>query len=53
VFNCYNGSQAASGGFKKPTEEPITDIDAKDVGNQLAVVDYVEDIYSFYRKTEV
>lgn len=34
-------------------EEPLPDIDAHDIGNQLAVVDYVEDIYAFYRKTEV
>ena len=31
----------------------MPDIDAEDVGNQLAVVDFVEDIYAFYRKTEV
>ena len=31
----------------------MPDIDAEDVGNQLAVVDFVEDIYTFYRKTEV
>jgi hypothetical protein len=34
-------------------EEPIPNIDEHDVGNQLAVVDYIEDIYSFYRKSEV
>lgn len=34
-------------------EEPVPNIDEHDVGNQLAVVDYIEDIYSFYRKTEV
>lgn len=33
--------------------EPVPNIDEHDVGNQLAVVDYIEDIYSFYRKTEV
>ena len=31
----------------------MPNIDAEDVGNQLAVVDFVEDIYTFYRKTEV
>ena len=51
-YFCYN--QAASGGFKKKqVEEPRTNIDAADIDDQLAVVDYVEDIYSFYRKTEV
>lgn len=34
-------------------EEPLPNIDEDDFDNQLAVVDYVEDIYSFYRKTEV
>nr|PNR48423.1 hypothetical protein PHYPA_012899 [Physcomitrium patens] len=34
-------------------EEPVPNIDEHDVGNQLAVVDYIEDIYSFYRKSEV
>lgn len=31
----------------------IDDIDAADAENQLAVVDYVEDIYTFYRLMEV
>eukprot|EP00249_Psilotum_nudum_P028994 c39081_g1_i1 orf=330-1733(-) len=34
-------------------EEAVANIDANDADNQLAVVDYVEDIYSFYRKSEV
>lgn len=34
-------------------EEPITDIDGCDGKNPLAVVDYVEDLYAFYRKVEV
>lgn len=33
-------------------EDPLPNIDGGDVDNQLAVVDYVEDIYRFYRKTE-
>eukprot|EP00250_Pteridium_aquilinum_P019470 c24445_g1_i2 orf=332-1717(-) len=46
-------SEAACGGFKpEVAEDPVTNIDAGDTGNQLAVVDYIEDIYSFYRKTE-
>lgn len=34
-------------------EEPVVDIDASDRKNQLAVVDYVEDLYAYYRKMEV
>lgn len=33
--------------------KPIDDIDSADSENQLAVVDYVEDIYKFYRLSEV
>ncbi|KAL6959867.1 G2/mitotic-specific cyclin-1 [Sarracenia purpurea var. burkii] len=33
-------------------EDPIVDIDSGDVKNPLAVVDYVEDLYSHYRKME-
>jgi hypothetical protein len=29
------------------------DIDAEDVGNELAAVEYVEDIYKFYKLIEV
>lgn len=31
----------------------VPDIDSFDSKNPLAVVDYVEDIYNFYRKDEV
>ena len=31
----------------------IEDIDKLDVNNQLAVVEYVEDIYTFYRTAQV
>lgn len=34
-------------------EEPFVDIDGCDLKNPLAVVDYVEDLYAFYRKLEV
>lgn len=34
-------------------EEPIMDIDGRDKKNPLAVVEYVEDIYAYYRKMEV
>ncbi|KAJ8636295.1 hypothetical protein MRB53_010562 [Persea americana] len=32
--------------------EPVLDIDSSDFNNPLAVVDYVEDIYTYYRQTE-
>lgn len=34
-------------------KEKIIDIDAEDVGNDLAVVEYVEEIYKFYKSVEV
>lgn len=34
-------------------EEQLPDIDANDLNNPLAVVDYVEEIYSFYKSNEV
>ncbi|KAI4330407.1 hypothetical protein MLD38_028697 [Melastoma candidum] len=33
-------------------EEPIIDIDCNDKNNQLAAIEYVEDLYSHYRKIE-
>ncbi|GAB2279749.1 G2/mitotic-specific cyclin-1 [Dionaea muscipula] len=33
-------------------EDAIMDIDGRDLKNPLAVVDYVEDLYSHYKKTE-
>lgn len=44
--------QAACGMTNKPKEQ-IVDIDAQDVGNDLAAVEYVEDIYKFYKLIEV
>lgn len=32
---------------------PIINIDADDVDNELAAVEYVDDIYQFYKMTEV
>lgn len=50
-------AQAACGGFDaemhEAEAEPVPNIDEHDTGNQLCVVEYIEDIYSFYRKTEV
>jgi hypothetical protein len=34
-------------------KEVIVDIDAKDAGNDLAAVEYVEDMYKFYKLVEV
>ncbi|KAL3357747.1 hypothetical protein AABB24_018115 [Solanum stoloniferum] len=44
-------SKAACGLSKKPKEQ-IVDIDAADVNNELAVLEYVEDIYNFYKLAE-
>ncbi|XP_010271918.1 PREDICTED: G2/mitotic-specific cyclin S13-7-like [Nelumbo nucifera] len=44
-------SKVACGLTDKP-KDPIVDIDAADVNDQLAVVEYVEDIYQFYKLTE-
>ncbi|KAF2291807.1 hypothetical protein GH714_035687 [Hevea brasiliensis] len=44
-------SKAACGLAKKP-EDLLVNIDAADVENELAVVEYVDDIYKFYKLTE-
>ncbi|XP_020254657.1 G2/mitotic-specific cyclin S13-7-like isoform X2 [Asparagus officinalis] len=44
-------SKAASG-INHKLIEPIPDIDASDAGDQLAVVDYIEEIYKFYKISE-
>ncbi|KAK9941976.1 hypothetical protein M0R45_007666 [Rubus argutus] len=44
-------SKAACGVTNKP-KEVIVDIDAKDAGNDLAAVEYVEDMYKFYKLVE-
>ncbi|PIA56826.1 hypothetical protein AQUCO_00700877v1 [Aquilegia coerulea] len=33
-------------------EEPVTDIDCRDSSDPLAVVEYIDDIYSYFRKAE-
>lgn len=35
------------------SEEPVVDIDGNDKKNPLAVVEYIDDIYSYYKKVEV
>lgn len=44
-------SKVACGLTNKPKEQ-IVDIDAADAGNDLAAVEYVEDIYKFYKLIE-
>ena len=44
--------QAACGLINNP-KDSIEDIDGADVGNELAVTEYVDDIYKFYKLTEV
>ena len=34
-------------------DEPIVDIDDCDKKNPLAVTEYIDDIYAYYKKTEV
>lgn len=45
--------QAACGLAQKPKKVQVVDIDAKDANNDLAGVEYVEDIYKFYKLVEV
>ncbi|KAK4272428.1 hypothetical protein QN277_020989 [Acacia crassicarpa] len=44
-------SKAACGVTNKPKEQ-IVDIDAVDTGNELAAVEYIDDIYKFYKLVE-
>ncbi|KAK9671163.1 hypothetical protein RND81_12G010600 [Saponaria officinalis] len=44
-------SKAACGLSNKP-KEAVVDIDASDVDNELAVVEYIEDLYKFYKLAE-
>ncbi|XP_050236720.1 G2/mitotic-specific cyclin S13-7-like [Mercurialis annua] len=43
---------AACGVVKKPERCLLVDIDASDVDNELAEVEYVDDIYKYYKETE-
>ncbi|XP_010521579.1 PREDICTED: cyclin-B1-4 [Tarenaya hassleriana] len=45
-------SKAASG-TKKGVKDTVIDIDAADADNELAAVEYVDDIYMFYKMAEV
>lgn len=45
-------SKAVSGPSRKSKETIVVDIDETDIDNELAAVEYVEDIYKFYKFTE-
>lgn len=45
-------SKAVCGLALKPKEDPIAEIDLADVDNELAAVEYVEDMYKFYKLAE-
>ncbi|OEL26356.1 Cyclin-B1-3 [Dichanthelium oligosanthes] len=45
-------SRASDGVISSPKKVQAYDIDAPDAHNELAVVEYVEDIYRFYKSTE-
>ncbi|GFP83815.1 g2/mitotic-specific cyclin-1 [Phtheirospermum japonicum] len=45
-------SKAACGLNNKPKTAQIVDIDAADADNDLAVVEYVEEMYTFYKSVE-
>uniref|UniRef100_A0A0V0GSM2 Putative ovule protein n=1 Tax=Solanum chacoense TaxID=4108 RepID=A0A0V0GSM2_SOLCH len=42
----------AACGLSHKVKNQIVDIDATDVNNELAVLEYVEDIYTFYKIAE-
>ncbi|KAL8092587.1 hypothetical protein AgCh_034737 [Apium graveolens] len=48
---CWNSSLAPYGLTKKPKVQ-IVDIDAADANNELAAVEYMEDMYKFYKLVE-
>lgn len=52
VLTCFDSPQAACGLTIKP-KNPIAEIDLGDLDNELAVVEYVEDMYKFYKQAEV
>lgn len=52
VYDLYSILQAACGVSNKPKVQ-IVDIDAANGNNDLAVVEYVEDIYKYYKSAEV
>lgn len=35
------------------SEKPVSDIDSADKKNPLAVVEYIDDLYAYYKRVEV
>ncbi|XP_023156468.2 cyclin-B1-3 [Zea mays] len=52
LFDNLTKCSRASDGITTPKKKDPYDIDAPDSCNELAVVEYVEDIYKFYKSTE-
>jgi G2/mitotic-specific cyclin-B, other len=50
---CYAYECQAAGGIADKAQPLIEDIDKFDGDNELAVVDYIEEIYKFYKTAEV
>ena len=42
-----------AGGVNIKPKEKIVDFDSADVNDELAVVEYIDDLYQFYKLTEV
>jgi hypothetical protein len=49
----YASECQAAGGITDKAQPLIEDIDKLDGDNELAVVDYIEEIYKFYKTAEV
>ncbi|XP_057452489.1 G2/mitotic-specific cyclin S13-7-like isoform X2 [Lotus japonicus] len=44
-------SKAASGVVAEPADQPV-EIDAENANNELAVIEYLDELYKFYKQTE-
>ncbi|PHT75168.1 G2/mitotic-specific cyclin S13-6 [Capsicum annuum] len=53
MYDVFVNFIKAACGLSKKSKEQIVDIDAADLNYELAVLEYVEDIYSFYKLAEV
>lgn len=51
VLMCFDFQQEVE--MEDIAEEPILDIDSCDKKNQLAVVEYINDLYTYYKEAEV
>ncbi|KAM3270998.1 hypothetical protein P3S67_029200 [Capsicum chacoense] len=52
MYDVFVSFIKAACGLSKKSKEQIVDIDAADVNYELAVLEYVDDIYSFYKLAE-